>query len=136
MKTLAIRLITGRDLKVEIERLIEVNKIQAGVVLSGVGSLSRAKIRLPITSKNVRYKEVGDCEIDSLHGTVSVNGSHLHITVSDGEGHTWGGHLSEGCEVRTTCELIIGILEDKKFFRKLDKDTGFEELTISENAEV
>ncbi len=41
-----------------------------------------------------------------------------------------GGHLKEGCLVRTTCELVIGILENTVFKRKPDAQTGFDELVI------
>lgn len=35
-------------------------------------------------------------EIISLVGTVSVNGSHLHLSFSDKNGDVMGGHLKEG----------------------------------------
>jgi predicted DNA-binding protein with PD1-like motif len=41
-----------------------------------------------------------------------------------------GGHLKTGCIVRTTCELVIGILDDITFKRKTDPETGFDELTL------
>lgn len=41
-----------------------------------------------------------------------------------------GGHLKEGCIVRTTCELVICILEETIFERQPDDITGFDELVI------
>ena len=130
MITVAKRLLSGQDLKQELEELAKSQEIHAGIVLSGVGSLQRAKLRLPVIGGDVKYLELKDLEIDSLHGTVSNSGNHIHITVSDIDGKVWGGHLADGCIVRTTCEIIIGIIEDKKFLRELDKDTGFKELEI------
>lgn len=104
----------------------------AGVILSAVGSLKESTIRVPVIDGNVQYIHPQDLEIDTVHGTVSANGCHLHITVSDIEGQAWGGHLKEGCIIRTTCELVIGVLEDKVFTREPDAQTGFDELVIQE----
>ena len=45
MKTLAVRLIDGQDLLGEIKALAHKHNIQAGVVLSAVGSLRESRIR-------------------------------------------------------------------------------------------
>lgn len=34
------------------------------------------------------------------------DGAHLHISVSDGDGRTLGGHLAEGTFVHTTAQPI------------------------------
>jgi predicted DNA-binding protein with PD1-like motif len=34
--------------------------------------------------------------------------------------------------IRTTCELVIGMLDDKTFAREPDQKTGFDELVIGE----
>ncbi len=126
-----MRLKDGQDLISEIKELIHKHNIQAGVVLSAVGSLRHSKIRVPVLDGEIKYINPENLEIDSVHGTVSVNGIHLHISVSDIEGKVFGGHLKEGCIIRTTCELVIGILEDVEFDRQFDKNTGFEELEIN-----
>ena len=130
MRTITTRLTDGQDLMIEIQRLAVDHGIQAGVVLSAVGSLSKSTIRVPVIDEVVKYIHPENLELDNVHGTVSINGCHLHITVSDVEGRVHGGHLKEGCIVRTTCEVVIGILEDTKFKRELDASTGFEELVI------
>lgn len=130
MKSLIKRLHDGQDLLEEIKHLIAENNVQAGVILSAVGSLQAANIRVPVIDSQVKYIPLENLEIDTLHGTVSVNGCHLHISVSDLEGKVWGGHLKEGCIVRTTCELVIGILDDVIFSRTMDDTTGFEELVV------
>ncbi len=131
MKTLAVRLTNGQDLMREIERIVKKNQIQAGVILSAVGSLSVASIRVPVIDGRVKYIKPKDLEIDSLQGTVSTDGCHLHISVSDVEGRVWGGHLKEGCMVRTTCELVIGVLDGQKFSRQKDPETGYDELMVA-----
>ena len=131
MKTIATRLVDGQDLMVEIQKIAHEHDIKAGVILSAVGSLWKSTIRVPIIDGDVKYIHPENLEIDNLHGTVSVNGCHLHISVSDTEGKVSGGHLKEGCVIRTTCELVIGILEATTFSREADSDTGFDELVVS-----
>lgn len=130
MKAKAIRLEDGQDLLNEVNNLVNENNITAGVILSAVGSLKYSNIRVPIIDGCIKYINPINLEIDNLHGTVSSNGCHLHISVSDMTGSVLGGHLMEGCIIRTTCELVIGILDDVSFDRKFDESTGFKELTI------
>lgn len=130
MKTVSKRLTDGQDLLEEIIALANENDIKAGVILSAVGSLSKSNIRVPVINNEVKYINPKNLEIDNLHGTVSTNGIHLHISVSDVNGVVFGGHLKKGCTIRTTCELVIGVLEDAEFTRELDSNTGFDELVI------
>lgn len=131
MKTVGIRLHDGQDLLEEIEHLVLENRIMAGIILSAVGSLKTSKIRVPVIDGEIKYISPTNLEIDNLHGTVSINGCHLHISVSDIEDTVKGGHLKEGCVIRTTCELVVGILDDTTFTREPDDQTGFDELVIS-----
>lgn len=102
--------------------------IDAGVVISCVGSLSTATVRFAGQSNATVVN--GPLEIVSLTGTISSNGSHLHLSLSDGAGNTIGGHLKEGNAVYTTVELCIGVLPDIIFVREKDESTGYPELTI------
>jgi len=130
MKTVSTRLHDDQDLQEEIMKLTRDYDIKAGVILSAVGSLKTSKIRVPVIDGKVSYITPSNLEIDNLHGTVSTSGCHLHISVSDINGTVLGGHVKEGCIIRTTCELVIGILEDTTFDRQPDSDTGFDELVI------
>ena len=76
----------------------------------------------------------GELEILSLSGTLSSDGAHLHIAVADSSGAVIGGHLCPGSFVRTTAELVIGLLPDWRFRRELDPATGYAELEISPRA--
>ena len=75
----------------------------------------------------------GHFEILSLSGTVSINGLHLHLAVSDSSGNTIGGHLLEGNIIYTTAELVISSTEKYLFTRTKDGTTPWEELQIKEN---
>jgi len=130
MKIIATRLKDGQDLFKEIKRVAAEHNIQAGVILSAVGGLHESTIRVPVFDQKVKYIHPSNLEINGLHGTVSAGGSHLHMVVSDLDGKVWGGHLKDGCIVRNTCELVIGILPDVRFTREPDSDTGFDEIVI------
>lgn len=130
MKTIAVRIPGGKDLVREIERVVAENNIKAGVILSGVGGLTKSKIRVPVIDGDTKFIYPENLEIVSLNGTVSLTGIHIHISGSDVDGKVWGGHLKEGSIVRMTCELVIGILDDTVFERKPDEDTGYNELHV------
>jgi hypothetical protein len=46
-----------------------------------------------------------------------------------------GGHLCAGSLVRTTAELVIGLLPDWRFSRELDLASGYAELQIKAQPE-
>jgi predicted DNA-binding protein with PD1-like motif len=72
----------------------------------------------------------GHFEIVSLVGTLSTNGSHLHLAVSDSTGRTIGGHLLDGNIIYTTAELVVGVLEELDFRRETDPVSTYKELTV------
>lgn len=127
----AIRLTEGQDLKKEIIKYAKDHNIVAGCILSGVGCVKSINIRLAQAIKTLEKK--GHYEIVSLMGTISKDGVHLHISLSDEEGATIGGHLLDGNIINTTCELIIMELSNYEFTREFDEKTGFNELVIRRN---
>ncbi|TMV54085.1 DUF296 domain-containing protein, partial [Thioclava sp. BHET1] len=72
----------------------------------------------------------GPLKIVALSGTFSPDGPHLHIAVSDEAGRMTGGHLLAGSPVRTTVELVIGLVSGLRFLRRADPETGFSELSF------
>ena len=73
----------------------------------------------------------GHFEIVSMTGTVSTNGSHIHVAISDGDGVTIGGHLVSGCKIYTIAEIVLAVFEDVVYRRELlENDSGYEELTV------
>ena len=128
MKTLAIRLKPGDDLKQSLNSLVKENKVHAASVLTCVGSLQNAILRLANSDK-ILHKE-GPFEIVSLVGTFSQNGSHLHCCLSDANGQVIGGHLLDGNRVFTTAETVLFELDNYLFTREFDEDTGFNELVV------
>ena len=99
------RLKPGEDLKQSIQKYVNENNIAAGWVSTCVGSLTKYHIRF--ANQPEASSDSGHFEIVSLTGTVSVNGSHLHISLSDSTGKTIGGHLQEGNLIYTTAEIVL-----------------------------
>ncbi len=128
MKIFALRLRPGQDLRKEIERFTRERGIKAGFIITTVGSLEKAALRL--ADQNNASSFEGKFEIVSLVGTLSQDGAHLHISLSDSTGRSIGGHLVEGCQIYTTAEIVIGEARGIVFTREADKLTGYKELTI------
>ncbi len=122
------RLKPQEDLKKGIINLSKQNGIKSGIIICMVGSLNSATLRMA----NGNYKTFnGPFEIVSAEGTISADGVHVHISISDIEGQVFGGHLGEGCIINTTAEIGI-IKSDKTLRRVFDPETGYKELTIDD----
>jgi predicted DNA-binding protein with PD1-like motif len=128
MRNYTFRLTPEQDLYHSIEMFVQEAKIEAGCVISGVGSLTQLTLRF--ANQETYHTETGHFEIVSITGTVSVHGSHLHVSVSDGQGKTIGGHLVSGCTIYTTAEIVILGFDDLVYKRELAEDSGYEELVV------
>ena len=128
MKTYAVRLRRGEDLLRSIEEFCVKHAVKAGVLLSGVGCVSKGCVRDAGGVNIVALEE--PMEIVSLMGTVSEKRCHLHVSFSKEDLSVVGGHLVEGCIINTTCELVIGELEDLVYDVEFDEETGYDELIV------
>ncbi|MEB3197925.1 MAG: PPC domain-containing DNA-binding protein [Candidatus Sericytochromatia bacterium] len=129
VRAVALRLLPGDDLRQGLLRHVRSGQWSAVSVLTCVGSLKQATIRF--ANQNETWCTTGPLEIVSLVGTAGPDGAHLHIAVSDAEGHTVGGHLMDGSPIHTTAEIVLAVLPDLRFQRVTDPHTGFRELLIS-----
>jgi uncharacterized protein len=123
-----IRLKPGDDLKESIQQYVQEKNLMAAWVTSCVGSLASYNIRF--ANQQEGNTATGHFEITSLSGTLSSNGSHLHISVSDSTGKLIGGHLLSGCKIYTTAEIVIQSTDQFHLTRETDSNTGFKELKI------
>lgn len=124
----AVRLFPGEDLVDALKALCHKEHIHAGCIISCVGSLHPATLRLSGHTSGTVYDTPQ--EIISLSGTVSTNGFHLHMSISGGDGHVYGGHVLPGCTLYTTAEVIIGVLPELTFQRIPCELSGYNELDI------
>ena len=125
---LPLRLLPGDDLRRALEAAVAAQGTGAAFVVSGIGSLRPAVIRLAGAAEMLCID--ADVELLSLAGSIAANGSHLHLSVSDAAGRVTGGHAAYGCIVRTTAELLLALLPDWQFSREPDAATGYAELQI------
>ncbi|MGN1019416.1 MAG: PPC domain-containing DNA-binding protein [Aristaeellaceae bacterium] len=128
MKTHVFRLHPGDDLRLSLERFARENGIGAAVIVSCVGSLRHVRLR---DASGVTIREaVGDHEIVSATGTVGRERLHVHVSLSREDLSVLGGHLAEGCIIKTTAEIVLLELEDVTFGKVFDPATGYHELDI------
>jgi predicted DNA-binding protein with PD1-like motif len=125
-----IRLDKDDMLLESIKKIIVETGIKNGVVISGIGTLSDARIHMITTTGypyDQTYPEWHDdpIEVCGISGIIADGEPHLHIIFSDKTG-TYSGHLEEGCRVLYLCEIVIERLEinlerktDKNNIRKL-----------------
>jgi hypothetical protein len=134
-----VRLKTGKDLLITLNDVVQEKKIEAAVILSGVGLLASANLRnckslpknFPITDLNRSFQQFNvPLEILSMSGNISMAEGkpllHSHITLSyviDGTIRVVGGHLIDGCIVHGFAEIIIMELTDIDMIKNYDEET-------------
>ena len=117
----------GTDVRDFLEQYCRDEKIEAGVILTMVGSLKTASIRFAMKPEPTVMD--GPFEIVSCVGTLSPDGVHVHLGLADSDGKMIGGHLSKGSKVNTTVELVIlNLSESWRFERPPDPITSDREL--------
>lgn len=131
--TLIIRVDRGEELIEGIKTAVKKEKVRLGIV-SGIGAASSTTLGVYNVEEQKYYQSVfnGIHEITHLSGNISeMNGEtylHLHITISDEEGHAYGGHLNEAV-IGATSEIFIQIIEGS-VDRYKDEETGLNLLAL------
>ena len=123
-----LRLAPGELLKESLQAFAKTHDIEAGWIVTAVGSLTDTHLRF--ANREAGTRASGHFEIVSLTGTLATSGAHLHMSVADGTGHTFGGHLLDGNRVYTTVELVIARDAGKRFAREVDPTYGYRELVV------
>jgi uncharacterized protein len=131
MKLYTVRLHPNDELRGSLQLFAKEQGISAGFIITCVGALQNLTVRLAGATPDMQptdtYNE--ESEIVSLVGTITADDCHLHIAVSDVNGHVRGGHL-KSAKVGVTAEVVIGEDENVTYVRALDDETGFEELEV------
>ena len=128
MQLLPVRLNPGDDLRGALEDLVRGSGQASAFVISGIGSLIDARLRF--AGEESERALAGPLEIISIAGSITPDGAHLHISVSDQMGRVTGGHACHGNLVRTTVEAVLVLLPAWSLAREFDAATGFKELRI------
>ena len=128
MKVHSLRLNPNQDLKKELLNWAVAQNIEAACILTCVGSLKSANLRLANGKSASRF--LGFFEIVSLVGTFSKEAGHFHISLASENGQVVGGHLLEENLIHTTAELVLLEITNAQFQRQIDSETGYQELVI------
>jgi len=138
-----IRIDPGELFLETLKQVIEEKRIKAGVVISGIGSMSVCRIHVVnagyppnlLTRKQDYYEYKGSIEVLALQGIIANGEPHLHITVADENQNAHGGHVENGCVVLTMAEVVIlradtlPARRELRFREKLTQLTYFEGVT-------
>ncbi len=120
---------SGDDLLSALTDFCKQNQIKMGV-FNLIGAVQKAKMGY----YNQEMKEYVDCidlekklEISACMGNISLKDNeiivHAHITLSDYEGKTYGGHLRPGTII-FAAEFFIQELSGEQLIREKDEKTG------------
>jgi predicted DNA-binding protein with PD1-like motif len=122
-----LRLQPGEDVRIKLNEWVNAQRMEAAAITSAVGSLTHAHLRYANRADGIMT--TADLEVLSLSGTLSIHGMHLHLSVADRDGKMLGGHMLDGCIVRTTLELTVQEIEGVRMLRVKDEQSGYEELS-------
>ncbi len=138
-RVIVARLKTGSDLYKSLQEIVQEYGLKAAVILSGVGLLSKGKLRncktlpeeFPITDLNRDYASFDvPLEILGISGNVSMAEGkphvHAHLTLSyihDEKIRVIGGHMIEGSIIYGFSEIIIMELTDIEMHKEYDPET-------------
>lgn len=127
-----LRLAPGDDMVVALLDHCQKHSLSAACVLTCLGSLESITLRMAAAQEVVTFHE--ELEIISLQGTIcSDREHHLHCSVSRRDGTVLGGHCKGPAPIRTTAEVVIGVLPSLTFTRDCDDVTGYKELQIRQS---
>ena len=95
--------------------------IHTGVLMTGIGSLSKARIHTVLTNINPvegLYLELdGPLEVSNFNGLIAGYEPHIHITMVDPQMKIYAGHLEPGCAILTLAEFSILRIPDLRLHR-------------------
>lgn len=124
-----IKLDKGEDVLTSIVTYVKKNNISAGF-LTGIGAVAKANIGyFDRGKKEYSSNTFEEVEVVSCVGNISINKdtkepiAHIHISVADKEGNTFGGHLNKGCIVSVTIEIYL-VETRPVVYRIRDEETG------------
>lgn len=133
-RAIAVRLKPGTDLLEGLTEVCKKNGIKNGVIVSALGSLSKAYLCNPIetaTKAGYGYGEPtfmdGPLELLGASGVICHDPDgeinlHVHVSISDKQANCYGGHLSPGTTVLLTTDAVIAELSGIEMERQMDPD--------------
>ncbi len=100
--------------------------IHTGILLTGIGSLRKARIHTVLTNVNPveeLYLDLdGPLEVTNFNGLIANYEPHIHISMATPQMQFYGGHLEKGCQVLTLSEFSILRVPDLRLGRQADPE--------------
>ena len=117
-RTVVLKIESGEDLLAGVTEGAEEAGIRTGIILNGIGSVSKYHLHVVKTSKlppgNIFWKDDAPFDVDLINGYIIDGRVHAHVALSN-EKATFGGHLEPGCEVLTFCVVTVAETVDADF---------------------
>lgn len=128
-KEFILRLDRGEEIVKTVEDFLKKEKIYSGYLL-GLGAIDFARLaHYRVDQKEYSEEEFNQpFEIVSLFATVTREGIHPHISLSNHSMRVIGGHLKEA-RVAATCEIIV-FKGNVSIGRKFSEEIGLNLLAI------
>jgi hypothetical protein len=127
------RLETGEELFEKLAELAKSHGVKAGVVVLGIGMLSRATLGYWNGREYATRELLRPHELVALHGTIAevdgVPSLHLHAGLAGPDHELVGGHLMRGT-VGALVELYVQRFPGHTFGRPLDESLGLRRLDL------
>ncbi len=126
-KTIVIRMDKGEEVVSSLKSICQKEDIKLASV-SAIGAVNDITVGVfnPDTKQYKSNRFTGNFEIVSLSGTVTTMKGipyiHLHMSVGDGNGKVFGGHLNEA-KISATCEMVITLI-DGEVDREYSEEIG------------
>ena len=130
MRTIALRLRPGADLKAELLALAARERVQAGWVLTCVGSLSQVRVRLASGTEHGTWQ--GAFEIVASPAPCRRTAATCTWRWPTTRAAPSAATSPRVCTVRTTAEVVLAADDRLVFAREHDPATGYDELVVRE----
>ena len=130
---IVLRLDRGEDIQKSVEKLAKDEDIQSGVVVSGIGTLEKARLHMVTSTDYPVLEEFVEMEcpleVTAIDGIIADYHPHLHITIGDTK-QAYAGHLELGCRVLYLAELVILKLSGLQLTRINHPETAIPQLKV------
>ncbi len=129
---IVLKLDDGEELFECLENAIAEFDIRSGMIVSGIGMLADFEIGFFNDGKYDWAVHEQPYELVAMHGSISTKDEtviHIHVGLAGADHKLLGGHLKRA-RVCVVNEILILRLEEMKFSRVLNPNSGLKELKI------
>jgi len=138
-KVHVIHIDRDEDLLESIKEYIAMKGIKNGVILTGFGTLDRARLHAINTVGLPPYDEFvtleGPIEVTSIDGIIANGVVHAHYEMSNREG-SFGGHLEPGCRTLYLNDVVLAEIEGMDMQFEVEPETNLRLLAIKSGSKT